>query len=490
MKRALSIGLRAAGVGVALVCAVAGAIAIALDLPEPLPAPRRGAVFERAVLVEPGAGTRGPARVEIRDGRIAAIGPPGARRDAWDGAFLLPGLVDMHAHLPATGLPGDDEYTSLLFLLHGVTAVRLAGGVSAAKRDAMRDRIEGGLEPGPRYFSCGPWIDGPEPVLPGARVAPDPASARAIVAELAAAGVDCIKAYDRLDAATVRALREAAHENGLRVIGHTPQAVSFESAALDDVQHLRGAHPPFEDEDLRYPYFLAAWLRADDAWLAALVETSRRLGITHTPTLVATEGAAVSRDWERHSATPAMQLWLPHLRDGVWSGEVGFSPGRFISDETARMVVDANTRMARAVAALHAAGVPIHTGSDANAPNVVPGASLHRELRLLADAGLGAVGALEASTRVSSAWLRLPSPGRIEVGAPANLVLFGADPTRDLAALDTLVAVVADGRLYARDDLEARLERYRDHYDGFAFRRVFMPLLRGAMRLAAGLAQR
>lgn len=472
---------------VAAVVALAVVIALALDVPAPRPAPERGATLGRVTLVEPDASRRGPASLVIEGGRIARVAAPLDEVDAFSDAYVLPGLTEMHAHFPATGFPGDEEYTALLFLLHGVTAVRLAGGVSAEATRDWRSRVETGELPGPHFTTCGPWVDGPDPVLPGAISVADADTARTAVRELAASGVDCIKAYDRLDGETTSALREAAHAEGLRVIGHVPQAVSFEDARLDDVQHLRGVHPPFrEDDDLRYPHFLRTWLRADDAWLAQVVELSLRHRIAHTPTLVAVEGTAVSHDWERWRATPTMQLWLPHLRDALWSGEVGFSPGRFASAETVAMVRSANERMIRSVAALHEAGVPIHTGSDANAPNLVPGASLHRELRLLEQARLSPGEALAASTRVSAEWLGLSNPGQIRPDARADLAIFRDDPTRDLAALDSLLAVVADGRLYTREDLEARLTRYQDHYRGFAFDRVLMPLLRGVLQGVTG----
>jgi adenine deaminase len=185
-----------------------------------------------------------------------------------------------------------------------------------------------------------------------------------------------------------------------------------------------------------------------------------------------------------------MQLWLPHLRDGVWSGEVGFSAARFASDEDIEVVREATRQMARTVRALHEAGIPLHTGSDANVPNLVPGVSLHRELALLVAAGLDPDDALEASTRRSPRFLGFPNAGKLRPGAPADLALFGEDPTHDIAALDTLLGVVRDGRLYPRADLEARLDRYRRHYEGFAFSKVLMPTLRGALRALTGWLRR
>ncbi len=471
----------------ALLLAVLAAVAAALIVwavrpPGPLPAPARGVSLGSVTLVEPGGLRRGPVRIETQDGRIATIGPASAPLDAFAGATVLPGLTDMHAHFPATGLPGDEEYTALLMLAHGVTAVRLTGGAAPAEVARLRARIEAGELPGPRLFTCGPIIDGPNPVVPIARSVGTPAEAAALVDELAAQGADCIKAYDQLDQVTLEAIRSAAHRHGLPLIGHTPQALSFEAARLDDVQHLRGVHPPFEGEDLSYPHFLGAWRRLDDDWLAHVTRVSRAHGIAHTPTLVAIEGTVVSRDWSSWRATPGMQLWPPHLRDGVWSGEVGFGPARFASDADIEMVREATVQMARTARALHEAGIPLHTGTDANAPNLVPGVSLHRELELWVAAGIPVSDALSASTRRSPAFLGIEGAGTLVEGAPADFVIYRDDPTEDLAALRTLLGVVRDGRLYTRADLDARLARYRAHYEGPAFQRVVMPPLRLALR--------
>jgi hypothetical protein len=480
VHRALKIGL---GSAAALMALGASLLYLALDVPQPMPAPERGAAFSRVTLVEPAGNRIGPVSLRVADSRIAAIGAPTPRlTDEYADAIVLPGLTDMHAHFPATGFPGDDTYTALLFLLHGVTTVRLTGQVSPETIANWRERVTSGVRAGPRFYTCGPIIDGPNPVIPGSVSIRSAAQARSTVAEWAGRGVDCIKAYDHLDLATVTALREAAHEHGLPIVGHTPQSVSFEQARLDDVQHLRGVHPPFRDEPLSYPQFLRVWKRLDQAWIERAITVSRRHGIAHTPTLVAVEATVASRRWPQWRKSAPMQLWLPHMRDALWSGEVGFSPARFASHADLETVSDATRAMARMVGALYEAKVPIHTGTDANAPNLVPGASLWRELRLLVNAGLTPDQALAASTRASPRFLGLPDAGRLHVGDSADLVLFREDPTRDIAALESMIGVVRDGRLYSKRDLEERLGRFRDHYSGFAFDRVLMPAMRSGLR--------
>ena len=98
------------------------------------------------------------------------------------------------------------------------------------------------------------------------------------------------------------------------------------------------------------------------------------------------------------------------------------------------------------VAALHAAGMPIIAGTDANATPAAPaspvfGASLHDELALLVDAGLTPAEALNAATSVAAEHFALADRGRIEPGLRADLVLLAADPTRDIAASRTIRGV-------------------------------------------------
>jgi len=94
---------------------------------------------------------------------------------------------------------------------------------------------------------------------------------------------------------------------------------------------------------------------------------------------------------------------------------------------------------ARGVGALHAAGVPILAGTDANATSGVPyqpafGASLHDELALLVDAGLTTAAALRAATCLPAKHFGLSDRGAIEPGLRADLVLLDADPLADITA--------------------------------------------------------
>ena len=115
-------------------------------------------------------------------------------------------------------------------------------------------------------------------------------------------------------------------------------------------------------------------------------------------------------------------------------------------------------------------------GTDVGNPYLVPGVSLQEELRLFVEAGLSAEEALVTATRWPGEFLREPNLGRVMEGAPADLLLFREDPSRDLAALSTLEGVVADGRYYPRTILDAAVERAHDYYRGVLYERVSMAI--------------
>ena len=108
-----------------------------------------------------------------------------------------------------------------------------------------------------------------------------------------------------------------------------------------------------------------------------------------------------------------------------------------------------------AVAALHAAGVPILAGTDAPNPGTAYGVSMMRELELLVRAGLTPTEALRSATSVPFAAFQLgESKGRVVKGAVADLVLVEGDPTDDVKAMRDLVGVWKRGQLVPREPVD------------------------------------
>jgi imidazolonepropionase-like amidohydrolase len=109
---------------------------------------------------------------------------------------------------------------------------------------------------------------------------------------------------------------------------------------------------------------------------------------------------------------------------------------------------------------MYKAGVPILAGTDAMNPRCFPGFSIHDELALLVEAGLPPLAALQAATRNAAQFMgQLDRRGTIETGKIADLVLLDKDPLTDIHNTRTIQAVVLNGRLFKRADLDALLDK-------------------------------
>jgi hypothetical protein len=414
--------------------------------------PPQGAILAGLELVNPGASRRSGVTLVVQGERIAEIraAPVPGASERYAGCTALPGLVDLHVHHPPAAALGQRELFALLFLAHGVTAVRDTGTFDLSLASHRR-AIDSGARPGPRSFACGAILDGDPPGWPGARVVREPAEAEPAVAALAAEGADCLKVYNGLDEASLRAIQAAAARRGLRIVAHVPFAVPFQQLANLEVQHLMG-----QDDD---------WGRLGDDALERYVAHSREAGLSHTPTLVAFARAARLERRDELLADPVAALLPRVYRELLWDPAQNGLLFLLMPDGAWGELAGRVEQMERVVRRLHEAGVPVLAGSDSMNPFVVPGASLHEEIRLLAEAGLGSEGALEAATRRAGEVLAVPDLGVLEAGAPADVAIFRGDPTRDPAALERLVAVVVRGRLYERDALLAAAARQRAHFE-------------------------
>jgi cytosine/adenosine deaminase-related metal-dependent hydrolase len=443
-------------------------------------------VFSNVTVVNPGLDRRAGQTLTVQGERIESINTGDlARRtsgalDRFAGSYVLPGLIDMHVHHSLW--VGDRELFGLLFLAHGVTAVRNTAdldGTIPQKRRQVRE----GEYPGPRIFTCGPVLDGEPSIwpafLPGSWVVRNAAEARAAVDELAQLGVDCVKVYSLLSADALAAIRKEAARHGLPVIGHVPLAVPFEEAQLQDVQHLTGVPlmeaPPIPQQrqakTIRQVY--SAWARAwqglDPARVDSIVRTSVEHGITHTPTLVVYKQWWHLPDYAQLLGDPAVHL-LPRWWRAIWQQD------DFL--QVAADLGEAAPKTTTVVRRLHEAGVRILAGTDTPNPFVVPGASLHQELHHLLEAGFTPEEAWVAATRWAGESLREPKLGTLQEGAPADFLIFREDPSHDLAALSTLEAVVAQGRLYPKAALDGAIQRHRDYSEGWLYDQISMAIAR------------
>jgi imidazolonepropionase-like amidohydrolase/uncharacterized Ntn-hydrolase superfamily protein len=409
-------------------------------------------------------GMGGPARsgmsVEIRDGRIARVGPAaeigvpeGAEVVEGSGHTLMPGLVMLHEHLfyPSGQARYNTNEISFppLYLAGGVTTMRTGGSVDTYTDLRVRQHIDEGRIPGPHMDVTAPYLEGANGFVRAMPQLTNPDEARAHVDFWMDQGATSFKAYNLIDRATLGAAIEAAHARGAKVTGHLCSITYREAADLgiDNLEHgffaatdwvpgkepdvcPRGANQTYLDLDLDGPAF------------TDLVDHLVEKGVALTSTLTVVERRAPDRPEPRQGAQDAM---LPQLHERVMA-----TLGR--GGETGRLLLEKYMAMEKA---FYDAGGFLVVGTDpTGAGDVVPGYANQRALQLLVETGLTAEQAVEVATRNGARYLERDGEiGTIEAGKRADLVLLRGDPTSDVEAFQSTVLVFKDGVGYDSEKL-------------------------------------
>jgi imidazolonepropionase-like amidohydrolase len=445
-------------------------------------------------VVQPGVRRLEHVDLTVAAGVIAAITPAAGidRTAPSSGGYVLPGLADMHTHLPPDNILGLTGYALLLFLAHGITSIRDAGDLDAIAIPAARAHLAGG-GPGPRVFSAGAFVTAGRPRWPNSLVLTTAADAEPAVARLAAQGHTFVKSYENLTLEMITAVKTAADRHGLGVMGHVRTRLRYEEALLPDPQHFFGVPLP---EHLGRDSVLcrgADWDRVDDARLQQIVDVTLEHGLANTPTLAQTAGLLRYGDYPATRTAADVALLPAFHADVVWHPRHGLPVYRGLDGPTLARLRDALATKQRLVAMLAERGAPLHLGTDTGQPFVVPGTALHTELALFTQAGVPAEQAWRYATEGAGRTLSRhggpPALGQIQVGAPADLLVVDADPTRtptDATRLLTgLRTVVAAGARYDRNTLTEAIAQHRAYHRTLLYARLSR---RGARRAMARTA--
>ena len=394
-----------------------------LSYTPPVPAP----VLIRNVRIIDGTGTppTAPRDILIERGRISRIAgsgtirAPAAQVVDGSGGFVMPGMMDLHAHeyRPAL-LPG--------FSYFGVTTVRDQGS-DIAPIVAYADLIAAGKLDGPRvdYGGFQFYSDWAYDTEDGQGVEPeaDPAHLTRAVALARIFGSQHIKTrtFRRWDI-NARFITEA-HRLGMRVTGHCSHLLPLVAAGMDAKEHGGFCEP-----------------RGDGFIYDDLVQLFRAAGIGVVPTISYSWLAVlISEHPHALEADSELRPFLPEQGSFTWMMQLDSARRR----EFQRYVE--TTR--QATLRWHRAGVTIGTGTDIwQIPTGV-----HLELEQMVAAGLTPLEAIHAATAGSARIVGIEGEaGTVEVGKWADLVLLDADPSADIRNTRRIRDVLQGGRLVDR----------------------------------------
>jgi imidazolonepropionase-like amidohydrolase len=288
-------------------------------------------------------------------------------------------------------------------------------------------------------------------------------------------GADFVKVYTKLPREAYLSIADEAKTQGLPLVGHLPESVNAAQASdlgQKSIEHLTGVELACSDrEDELRREAVAVLAKAENQAVGELLRRIgaraadsfsdqkaqdlfarfARNGTSQVPTLTVLH-SLVSLDDPKFTADARVKYMSPSLRS-YWS-LIKLSP------ETVAMLKDAYKRERGLVRAMHQAGVPFLIGTDTpGVPYVFPGFSLHDELALLvAEGGFTRLEAIQAATRDTARFLgREKDMGTVEPGKLADLILLDADPLADIRNTTKIAAVVANGRLLPRRELDQML---------------------------------
>ena len=404
--------------------------------------------------------------VIVSDGIIGTVGmvdevpvPEDARVVDGTDRFLIPGLAEMHAHVPPAG-SAELERDFALFVANGVTLVR--GMLGHPSHPQLRAELLQGDRFGPRLITSGPSLNG--------RSVSGAADGARQVREQHAAGYDFIKIHPGLDAEEFAAIAAAANELGIPFAGHVPVAAGLDRALqsgmaiIDDLDGFMAALMPRNfDASGGYGGLFDVLLAGDvdSDGIESLARATAAAGTWIVPTETLVEQLINEVPADELRSRPDMQYMPATTVDGWKSAKERQQQERGFSPEIAAQAI----RIRRAlIIALHEAAAGLLLGSDAPQVFNVPGFSLHRELELMVAAGLTPFQALQAGTANVARFLGLKT-GVIETGYEADLVMLDSNPLGDISSTRRVHGVMLRGAWYSRADIETMLSRHRRNDD-------------------------
>jgi len=398
--------------------------------------------------------------VVVRDGRIAEVGPAGrvrvpegATRIEAAGKFLIPGLAEMHAHVPPGSQVSDAEIARVLelYAVNGVTTIRSMLG--HPRHLAFRDRAARGEILSPRIWTSGPSFRG--------QSVPSPDSAARMVRAEKAMGYDFLKIHPGVSRAAFDSLAMVADQLGIRFAGHVPAAVGLHralEARYWSIDHIDGfVEALARDGAPQQTGFFGTGLMGhlDESRIPGLVASHKAAGVWVVPTSYFLEAMVGTDAVDELAARPDMRYVQAAMVENWKTSTNNFrsSPG---STPESRQAFIALRR--RILKALHDGGVGIILGSDSPQLWNAPGFSVTRELQSYVASGLTPWHALATGTLNVAAFLgNSAEAGTIEAGKRADLILLDADPLQSIANLDRKTGVMLGGRWIPREEIDRRL---------------------------------
>jgi len=371
------------------------------------------------------------------------------------GKYLMPGLAEMHAHIPSPEWGRNrTQETLFLYLSNGITTIR--GMLGHPVHLELREQAKQNEILSPRIFTSSPSLNG--------NTVPTPEEARKKVTAYHEEGYDFLKIHPGIPLDAFNELVKTANEVGIPFAGHVPVAVGIRHALASgyaSVDHvdgfLEGLVPesanvvPNENGFFGYNFTDLA----DESQIDALIQMTNEYGVWVVPTQslfdrwFSPEDAKALAQANEMQYMPAstIESWVDSKQNLI--NNEGYSAGQWEKFKAIRQ---------KLIYELHHRGHGLLLGSDAPQVFNVPGFSIHHELQGMLDAGLTPLEAIQIGTINSAKYFGMEGEfGEVIPGASADLILLNANPLEDLQALQNKSGVMVRGQWLSQEEINRRL---------------------------------
>jgi imidazolonepropionase-like amidohydrolase len=387
--------------------------------------------------------------VVVRDGKITAIGDAGKvnfNRNALvidgRGKYLIPGLAEMHAHVP----PVDDldpmKEVLLLFAANGITTIR--GMLGHPKHLELRSKINSGEILGPRFITSGPSFNG--------NSVKTPEQGSEMVRQQKQAGYDFLKLHPGLTKENFAAIASTAKELNIPFAGHVSfdvgvwRAIDAGYATIDHMDgFVEGLVPDinnFTEQQVGF-FGMNVTDKADTTRIPALMRALKEKNIWVVPTQALAERWMSPVAVEVFSNAPEMIYMSANTRNNWSNSKKNLMNNPAYNVEVMNRYLNLRRKL---IYESNKNGVGLLLGADAPQVFNVPGFSAHHELRYMVDAGLTPYEALKTATVNVGRFLNRNDLGVIKTGAVADLVLLNGNPLSDINETKNIEGVMLNGK--------------------------------------------
>jgi imidazolonepropionase-like amidohydrolase len=402
--------------------------------------------------------------VVVKDGKVVEMGaadkvkaPAGALRIDGRGKYLMPGLADLHIHLSDYNERHNAEMLRL-YVANGVTTILNLCGTPHYLE--LRAKIRSGAVFGPEFYTSGPFISN-APVH-----SPTPDEVERDVVEQKRAGYDFIKIHGDFSREAYHRLFQVARREGIRVIGHAPRNLGV-GPMLEERQDAVAHAEEYLDAYFFYKMDESIKSTDQETQLSFIAGQEKKIPFIAQATAKAGTWVVANLEAYRNIALQIEDLDAALKREGVkymipdiaphWTSEQNTYARHFKRDRAPFFRAQYRL-LEKTVKGFRDAGVRLLAGTDALNPCVVPGFSLHDELRNLVAAGLTPYEALRTATINAAEFLGADS-GVVAVGKQADLILVNGDPLKDVSNASRRAGVMLRGQWLVEDDLRQMLDK-------------------------------